>query len=155
MKWKCFRHGVIVFVFLFFVSSEISASSLQIWFCHLQSRPTSLAFYSLFQSSNVNSALQRPFGFIQTILLGFRVCSIPGTEPVQCLDSQVRELEAELEDERKQRALAVAAKKKMEMDLKDLEGQIEAANKARDEAIKQLRKLQVGTANQLSCVLSW
>uniref|UniRef100_A0A8B9T3X3 Myosin heavy chain 10 n=1 Tax=Anas platyrhynchos TaxID=8839 RepID=A0A8B9T3X3_ANAPL len=52
------------------------------------------------------------------------------------------ELEAELEDERKQRALAVAAKKKMEMDLKDLEGQIEAANKARDEAIKQLRKLQ-------------
>uniref|UniRef100_A0A8B9T3V7 Myosin heavy chain 10 n=1 Tax=Anas platyrhynchos TaxID=8839 RepID=A0A8B9T3V7_ANAPL len=54
----------------------------------------------------------------------------------------VRELEAELEDERKQRALAVAAKKKMEMDLKDLEGQIEAANKARDEAIKQLRKLQ-------------
>lgn len=62
------------------------------------------------------------------------------------LVSQVRELEAELEDERKQRALAVAAKKKMEMDLKDLEGQIEAANKARDEAIKQLRKLQVGTA---------
>lgn len=60
--------------------------------------------------------------------------------------SQVRELEAELEDERKQRALAVAAKKKMEMDLKDLEGQIEAANKARDEAIKQLRKLQVGRA---------
>lgn len=60
----------------------------------------------------------------------------------------MRELEAELEDERKQRALAVAAKKKLEMDLKDLEGQIEAANKARDEAIKQLRKLQVGTADQ-------
>lgn len=69
--------------------------------------------------------------------------------------SQVRELEAELEDERKQRALAVAAKKKMEMDLKDLEGQIEAANKARDEAIKQLRKLQVSTANQLSCFVPW
>lgn len=59
---------------------------------------------------------------------------------------QVRELEAELEDERKQRALAVASKKKMEIDLKDLEAQIEAANKARDEVIKQLRKLQVGTA---------
>uniref|UniRef100_A0A8C1V8H1 Myosin, heavy chain 10, non-muscle n=1 Tax=Cyprinus carpio TaxID=7962 RepID=A0A8C1V8H1_CYPCA len=54
----------------------------------------------------------------------------------------VREMEAELEDERKQRALAVAAKKKLEMDLKDVEAQIEAANKARDEAIKQLRKLQ-------------
>lgn len=56
---------------------------------------------------------------------------------------QVREMEAELEDERKQRALAVAAKKKLEMDLKDIEGHIEGANKARDEAIKQLRKLQV------------
>lgn len=52
-------------------------------------------------------------------------------------------MEAELEDERKQRALAVAAKKKLEMDLKDIESHIEGANKARDEAIKQLRKLQV------------
>ena len=52
-------------------------------------------------------------------------------------------METELEDERKQRALAVAAKKKLEMDLKDIEGHIEGANKARDEAIKQLRKLQV------------
>lgn len=56
---------------------------------------------------------------------------------------QVREMEAELEDERKQKALAVAARKKLEMDLKDIEGHIEGANKARDEAIKQLRKLQV------------
>lgn len=48
-----------------------------------------------------------------------------------------------MEDERKQRALAVAAKKKLDMDLKDIEGHIEGANKARDEAIKQLRKLQV------------
>lgn len=52
-------------------------------------------------------------------------------------------MEAELEDERKQRALSVAAKKKLEMDLNELEGQIEAANKGRDESIKQLRKLQV------------
>ncbi|NXF77612.1 MYH10 protein, partial [Sclerurus mexicanus] len=63
-------------------------------------------------------------------------------EKKRMLVKQVRELEAELEDERKQRGMAVATKKKMEMDLKDLEGQIEAANKARDEAIKQLRKLQ-------------
>ncbi|XP_064419329.1 myosin-9 isoform X1 [Latimeria chalumnae] len=55
---------------------------------------------------------------------------------------QVREMEAELEDERKQRSMAIAAKKKLEMDFKDLEGQIEAANKGREEAIKQLRKLQ-------------
>lgn len=56
---------------------------------------------------------------------------------------QVRELETELEDERKQRALATAAKKKLETDIKDLEGQIETASKGREEAIKQLRKLQV------------
>ncbi|KAM5135111.1 myosin-10 [Mantella aurantiaca] len=63
-------------------------------------------------------------------------------EKKRMLVKQVRELEAELEDERKQRALAVAAKKKLEMDLKDLESQIEAANKGREDAIKQLRKLQ-------------
>lgn len=56
-------------------------------------------------------------------------------------------MESELEDERKQRALAVAAKKKLEMDLKDIESHIEGANKARDEAIKQLRKLQVSKPN--------
>lgn len=48
-----------------------------------------------------------------------------------------------MEDERKQRAVATAAKKKLETDMKDLEGQIETASKGRDEAIKQLRKLQV------------
>ncbi|XP_059427641.1 myosin-10 isoform X1 [Carassius carassius] len=63
-------------------------------------------------------------------------------EKKRALVKQVREMEAELEDERKQRALAVAARKKLEMDLIDVEAQIEAANKARDEAIKQLRKLQ-------------
>lgn len=52
-------------------------------------------------------------------------------------------MEVELEDERKQRSIAVAARKKLEMDLKDLEGQIDSANKNRDEAIKQLRKVQV------------
>uniref|UniRef100_A0A8C4PDE1 Myosin heavy chain 11 n=1 Tax=Dromaius novaehollandiae TaxID=8790 RepID=A0A8C4PDE1_DRONO len=55
---------------------------------------------------------------------------------------QLHEYETELEDERKQRALAAAAKKKLEIDVKDLEGQADSANKAREEAIKQLRKLQ-------------
>lgn len=53
-------------------------------------------------------------------------------------------MEVELDDERKQRSIAVAARKKLEMDLKDLEAHIDSANKNRDEAIKQLRKLQVG-----------
>lgn len=62
-----------------------------------------------------------------------------------CLSpAQLHEYETELEDERKQRALAAAAKKKLEGDLKDLELQADSAVKGREEAIKQLRKLQVG-----------
>uniref|UniRef100_A0A8C9FM35 Myosin-9 n=1 Tax=Pavo cristatus TaxID=9049 RepID=A0A8C9FM35_PAVCR len=64
---------------------------------------------------------------------------------------QVREMEVELEDERKQRSIAVAARKKLELDLKDLESHIDTANKNRDEAIKQLRKLQVRNCNCFSC----
>lgn len=69
-----------------------------------------------------------------------KVCGLP----LSCLTfPQVREMEAELEDERKQRSMAMAARKKLELDLKDLEAHIDSANKNRDEAIKQLRKLQV------------
>lgn len=50
---------------------------------------------------------------------------------------------AELEDERRQRAQALSSRKKLEMDLVQLEAQIDAANKGRDEALKQLKKLQV------------
>lgn len=60
-------------------------------------------------------------------------------------------METELEDERKQRALAAATKKKLETDMKDLEGQIETASKGRDEAIKQLRKLQVRVKGRTKC----
>lgn len=49
----------------------------------------------------------------------------------------------ELEDERKQRSAAVAGRKKLELDLKELEAGIDMANKNRDEALKQLKKLQV------------
>lgn len=49
----------------------------------------------------------------------------------------------ELEDERKQRSAAVASRKKLELDLKELEAGIDMANKNRDEALKQLKKLQV------------
>ena len=52
-------------------------------------------------------------------------------------------MEAELEEERKQRGAAVNAKKKFEMDMKDLEGQVEAAAKAKEDSIRQVRKLQV------------
>lgn len=52
-------------------------------------------------------------------------------------------MEVDLEEERRQRSQALSTKKKMEMDLVNLGNQIDAVGKARDEAIKQLKKLQV------------
>lgn len=52
-------------------------------------------------------------------------------------------MEVELEDERRQRTQALSARKKLELDLAELEIQIDAANKGRDDALKQLKKLQV------------
>lgn len=57
----------------------------------------------------------------------------------------MRELEAELEEERKQRGQASGSKKKLEGELKDMEDQLEATGRGRDEAVKQLRKIQVST----------
>ncbi|KAI2666876.1 Myosin-9 [Labeo rohita] len=65
-----------------------------------------------------------------------------GEEKKRQLLKQVREMEMELEDERKQRTAAMAARKKMELDLKELEAAIDQANKNRDEALKQLKKVQ-------------
>lgn len=62
---------------------------------------------------------------------------------------QVRELEAELDAERKQRAQALAARKKLELDLQEALAQLDAANKGRDEAGKQLRKLQVQACSSM------
>lgn len=56
---------------------------------------------------------------------------------------QLRDVEAELEDERKQRTMALAARKKLEADFKDMEQQLEMHNKLKDDALKQLKKLQV------------
>jgi len=60
---------------------------------------------------------------------------------------QVRDLETELEDEQNMRTSLAAAKKKLEGDLQDLEDQVNAVNRGRDEAIKQLRKTQVRRSN--------
>lgn len=72
---------------------------------------------------------------------------------------EVRELEAELEEERKQRTLASAARKKLEGEVKNTEEQLEAASRGRDEALKQLRKNQVRASasegtQQLLCILN-
>ncbi|KAM6940573.1 myosin-10-like [Xenentodon cancila] len=65
-----------------------------------------------------------------------------GEERRKQLVKQVREMEVELEDERRQRSQALSSKKKLETDLVDLERQIDLANKGRDEATKQLKKFQ-------------
>jgi myosin heavy chain 9/10/11/14 len=53
-------------------------------------------------------------------------------------------MEAELEEERKQRTLAVNARKKIEGDFKSMEQQVDTANKIKEDALKQLKKIQVG-----------
>ena len=55
---------------------------------------------------------------------------------------QLRELETDLEEERKQRNAAVSIRKKLEGDLKDMEGQVEMSAKVKEDAMKQLRRLQ-------------
>lgn len=46
------------------------------------------------------------------------------------------------EDERKQRSAAIAQRKKIEADYKDMEQQLEMHNKVKEDALKQLKKLQ-------------
>ncbi|KAK9707856.1 Myosin head (motor domain) [Popillia japonica] len=55
---------------------------------------------------------------------------------------QLRDLEAELDEERKQKSAAVQAKKKLEADLKDAETQVELQSKVKEDALKQLKKSQ-------------
>ncbi|KAG4076752.1 hypothetical protein HA402_002039 [Bradysia odoriphaga] len=61
----------------------------------------------------------------------------------------LRDLEAELEEERKQRAAAVAAKKKLEGDLKDIEATLEMHNKVKEDALKHAKKLQAQVKDAL------
>ncbi|XP_069857012.1 myosin-14 isoform X4 [Dipodomys merriami] len=58
------------------------------------------------------------------------------------LAKQLRDAEVERDEERKQRALAVAARKKLEAELEELKAQTAAAGQSKEEAVKQLRKMQ-------------
>ena len=57
--------------------------------------------------------------------------------------NQLREMEAELEEERKQRTMANNARKKLEGDFKNMQEQVDSANKIKEEAVGKLRRLQV------------
>uniref|UniRef100_A0A480HXW9 Myosin-14 isoform 2 n=1 Tax=Sus scrofa TaxID=9823 RepID=A0A480HXW9_PIG len=65
-----------------------------------------------------------------------------GEERRRQLAKQLRDAEVERDEERKQRALAVAARKKLEADLEELKAQTVAAGQGKEEAVKQLRKMQ-------------
>lgn len=56
---------------------------------------------------------------------------------------KVRELEIQLEEERSQRSQAVSSKKQLEAELQEAEAQVEATSRGKEEAVKQLRRLQV------------
>ncbi|KAK7113791.1 hypothetical protein V1264_013012 [Littorina saxatilis] len=62
-------------------------------------------------------------------------------ESKRSLLRQLREMEAELEDERKQRAIAVNARNKLQGDIQGMEQQVEMANKVKEDAVKQYKKL--------------
>lgn len=63
-------------------------------------------------------------------------------EKRKALLKQLRELESELDEERKARVNAVTLKKKIETDMKDLEEQLEAANRVKEDGLRQLKKYQ-------------
>ncbi|XP_044734000.1 myosin heavy chain, non-muscle isoform X1 [Chrysoperla carnea] len=58
------------------------------------------------------------------------------------LNKQLRDLESELDEERKQRTAAMALRKKLEGDLKEMEAQLEMHSKVKEDALKQLKRLQ-------------
>ncbi|KAM5235931.1 myosin-14 isoform 2-T2 [Ctenodactylus gundi] len=66
-----------------------------------------------------------------------------GEERRRQLAKQLRDAEVERDEERKQRALAVTARKKLEAELEELKAQMAASGQGKEEAVKQLRKTQV------------
>ncbi|KAL8565495.1 hypothetical protein ACOMHN_049471 [Nucella lapillus] len=62
-------------------------------------------------------------------------------ESKRSLLRQLREMEAELEDERKQRALAVNARNKLQGDIQGMEQQLEMATKVKEDAVKQYKRI--------------
>ncbi|XP_077382235.1 uncharacterized protein LOC144021880 isoform X2 [Festucalex cinctus] len=65
-----------------------------------------------------------------------------GEEKRRALCKQVQELERQLEEERSQRSQAVLTKKQLEAELLDCKAQVETSSRSKEEAVKNLRKLQ-------------
>jgi len=54
----------------------------------------------------------------------------------------IRDLELELEDERRQKGISMSAKKKVESDFAEMEQQLEIANRLKEDAARQYKRLQ-------------
>merc|ERR1719264_445934 len=65
-----------------------------------------------------------------------------GEEKRRGMGKQIRDLEAELDEERKQKVAALNSKKKLDADYKDLESNLEMNSKMKEDALKQLKKHQ-------------
>ena len=59
------------------------------------------------------------------------------------LIKQLRDLEAQLDDERKQKSQALSAQKKTESELAEMESQIEAEAKGKEDALRMYKKAHV------------
>ena len=55
---------------------------------------------------------------------------------------QLRDLEEELEEERKQRTAAANVKRRLESELSEFQHQFEQANKVKEDAVRQMKKYQ-------------
>ena len=64
-------------------------------------------------------------------------------EARRSLIKQLRELESQLEDERKGRAMAQSAAKKIESELAEMESQIDAETKGKEDAQRLYKKAMV------------
>lgn len=77
-------------------------------------------------------------------------------EARRSLIKQLRELEGQVEEERKARAMAQSAAKKIESEVAELESQIEAESKGREDALRMYKKTQVSASlNALDIPLDW
>ena len=68
-------------------------------------------------------------------------------EARRSLIKQLRELEAQIDDERKQKSQALSAQKKTESELAEVESQIDAEAKGREDALRMYKKAQVSRDN--------
>ena len=75
-------------------------------------------------------------------------------EQRRSLQKQLRELEADLEDERRNRTAAAGAKKKLEVELRDMECAKTELETSKEEFVKHLRKLQVCEGGCFSSCIS-